>query len=203
MLTPWAFLAKPKRRILLLDGHPDLDEQHFIHGLAGAYAAGARDGGHQLRTIRLAELDIPLLTRPQQWETGDVPPSLQRAQDDIRWAEHLVFIYPLWLGDMPALLKAFLEQVMRPGFAFDYRTKGFPRRALEGRSARIVVTMGMPGPLYRFFFRAHSVRCFERNILNFIGIRPVRWSIIGGVDKVNTGGRRHLAEMINLGKDAG
>lgn len=45
------------------------------------------------------------------------------AQDGIGWAEHIVFFFPLWLGDMPASLKGFLEQVARPGFAI-LREKG-------------------------------------------------------------------------------
>lgn len=190
------------RRILLIDGHPDLDERHFVHGLVEAYAAGAREAGHEVRTIRLADLDIPFLTWPLHWEQGDVPASLQSAQDSIGWAEHLVFAYPLWLGDMPALLKAFLEQVMRPGFAFRYRPSGLPKKGLKGRSARIVVTMGMPSFLYRGFFRAHSVKSFRRNILEFVGIRPVRCSIIGGIDKDNAQAARYLERMTTLGRQA-
>ena len=45
------------------------------------------------------------------------PAAIAAAQADIQWADHVAIFYPLWLGTMPALLKAFLEQVMRPGFA--------------------------------------------------------------------------------------
>lgn len=92
-----------------------------------------------------------------------------------------MFVYPLWLGDMPALLKGFLEQVARPGFAIDPASRN-PMRAglLTGRSARVVVTMGMPAPVYRWFYGAHSVRLMRRNILGFAGIAPVRVSVVGG-----------------------
>ena len=79
-----------------------------------------------------------------EFETGRAPPEIAAAQEAIRRADHLVVIFPLWLGDMPALLKGFFEQTLRPGFAFDYRPNGFPLKHLGGRSARIVVTMGMP-----------------------------------------------------------
>jgi putative NADPH-quinone reductase len=49
---------------------------------------------------------------------------------------------------MPVLLKAFLEQVMRPGVALECRKHGFPRGLLAGHSARLVVTMGMPALIY-------------------------------------------------------
>jgi putative NADPH-quinone reductase len=66
-------------------------------------------------------------------------------------AQHLAIFFPLWHGTMPALLKVFIEQVMRPGIALEYRKHGFPRGLLTGRSARLVVTMGMPALIYRWF----------------------------------------------------
>ena len=112
---------------------------------------------------------------------GLVPASLKPAQEDIAWAEHIVFFFPLWLGDMPAVLKGFLEQVARPGFAFTREEGGSPwgNKALTGRSARVVVTMGMPAIVYRWYFRAHSVKSLERNILGFVGIAPVHETLIG------------------------
>lgn len=77
-------------------------------------------------------------------ESGSVPSTLAEAQEQMRWANHWVFLFPLWHGTMPAQLKGFLEHIFRPGFAMEYRKRGFPKRLLKGRSARIVVTMGMP-----------------------------------------------------------
>ena len=61
----------------------------------------------------------------------------------------------------------------------DYKKKGFPRRLLAGRSARIVVTMGMPALLYRWYFGAYGVRGFERSMLSFAGIKPIRENLYG------------------------
>jgi putative NADPH-quinone reductase len=98
------------------------------------------------------------------------------------WADHVVILYPLWLGSMPALLKALLEQMLRPGFAFSTLTLGkWPVKFLSGKSARIVVTMGMPAPMYRWYFRAHSLRSLQRNILKFVGFRSIRSTLIGNV----------------------
>lgn len=110
------------------------------------------------------------------------PRGIAEAQDAVSWAEHLVIFYPLWLGDLPARLKGFFEQVMRPGFAFRPRARGLPEKALKGRTAHVVVTMGMPAIFYRFYFGAHSLRSLERNILGFVGIVPVERSIIGNVE---------------------
>lgn len=172
-----------RRRILVIQGHPDLSAPHLIHALADAYADGARAAGHEVRVVRIAELDFPLLRSQHEWEHGELPASLCGPQQDIAWAEHLALFFPLWLGDMPALFKGFLEQVARPGFAFKYKEGGnpFTSKGLTGRSARVVVTMGMPALVYRWYFRAHSVKSLERNILGFVGIAPVNETLIGMV----------------------
>jgi putative NADPH-quinone reductase len=169
------------KRILLIQGHPDASQPHLCHALAASYNAGAQSAGHAVRHANVAELNFPLLRSQQDWEKGVVPASLKAAQDDIGWAEHIVFFFPLWLGDMPAMLKGFLEQVARPGFAFTYEEGGSPwgKKGLTGRTARVVVTMGMPALVYRWYFRAHSVKALERNILGFVGIAPVHETLIG------------------------
>ena len=111
-----------------------------------------------------------------------------------------MLVYPLWLGTMPALLKAFLEQVFRYDFAFEKKPRGRFEKKLSGRSARIIVTMGMPALAYRWFFGAHSLKSLERNILKFSGIAPVRESLIGMIDKIDATRRdRWLARMRALG----
>lgn len=172
-------------RILIVQGHPDASAAHLCHALAESYAAGAREAGHELRQLDVARLDFPLLRSQQDWEQGRLPPGLRQAQEDIAWAQHLLIVFPLWLGEMPALLKGFLEQVARPGFAF--KAEGgnpFGRKGLQGRSARVLVTMGMPALVYRFYFRAHSLKSLERNILGFVGIAPIHETLVGLVGQL-------------------
>lgn len=191
------------RRILIIQGHPDPAGGHFCHALAESYLEGAATAGHEMRRIDVATIDFPLLRTAADWNKGKVPASLEEAQRAIVWAEHLLFIFPLWMGDMPALLKGFVEQVARPGFAFDAGDGGpFGQKKLKGRSARVVVTMGMPALVYRYIYRAHSVRSLERNILGFIGIAPIHETLIGHVegDEAEAGRHRWLRRMHELGE---
>lgn len=191
-------------RILIIEGHPDPCNRHFCHALADAYERGARAAGHELRRVQPADIGFPFLRSKEEWEQGQLPPMLTDAQESIGWAEHLVLIYPLWLGDMPAVLKGFLEQVTRPGFAF--RKEGsnpFAHKALTGRSARVVVTMGMPALVYRWYFGAHSLKSLERNILRFVGIAPIARTLIGGMGGLSREqANRWLDRMTLLGRDA-
>ena len=185
-------------RIAIIDGHPDPDRRHFVHALADAYAEGA-SACHEVDRIDIATLDFPLIRSAAEWQTGKPVPAIAEAQAAIRRAGHLALFYPLWLGDVPALLKGFLEQVARPGFAIAQSENGFPKRLLKGRSARVVVTMGMPARFYTWFYRAHSLRSLERNILGFAGISPVRHSIIGSVEKNRAVREAWLEAMRELG----
>lgn len=190
------------RRILILDGHPDPRGEHFVHGLATAYREAAQGAGHEVRTIAIASLDFPLLRSPDEFQHGIAPAAIAAAQADIEWANHLAFFYPLWLGSMPALTKAFFEQALRPGFAFGpAKGRGLPQQKLKGRSARVVVTMGMPSFFYKWFYRAHSLKSFERNILHFCGIRPVWATVIGMVEDRETR-EKALAAMRRYGAKA-
>lgn len=189
------------KRIAIIDGQPDADTSRYGHALADAYAAGAAEGGHAVQRIALAALDIPLLRSATEWKTGSPPPAIIECQETIAWADHLVIIYPLWLGTMPAVLKAFFEQVFRPGFAIEPKMNSLRPGLLKGRSARVVVTMGMPAVAYRWFYRAHSLKSLERNILRFCGIAPVAKSLIGGVEAMGDAKRgQWLAALHKLGR---
>ena len=166
------------KRILLIQGHPDASQPHLCHALASSYNTGAESAGHMVRHVNVAELDFPLLRSQKDFETGSVPVSLKPVQEHLLWAEHLVIFFPLWAGDMPALLKGFFEQLMRPSFSGEH-VSFFDKKFLSGRSARVVVTMGMPAMIYRWYFRAHSVKSLERNLLGIVGIAPVHETLIG------------------------
>ena len=167
------------KRIVIIQGHPDQAGKHLLNALADAYAQGATSAGHDVRRVEVANLDFPLLRTQSDFEAGTLPPDLNQARDDMRWAEHWVFLFPLWHGTMPALFKGFLEHIFRPGFAMEYQKQGWPKKLLAGRSARIVVTMGMPALMYRWFFGAYGLRGFERSMLSFAGIKPIRESLFG------------------------
>jgi putative NADPH-quinone reductase len=187
------------RKILVLDGHPHDDRDHYVHALASAYVKGAEEL-HEVRRIDLARLDFPILRDPGDWKSGEAVENLHEVHEAVDWADHLVILYPLWLGDVPALLKALLEQVARPGFAIQPKQHGLYRKLLKGKSARLIVTMGMPAAAYSIFFRSHSVKSFKRNILHFVGVSPVRVTLIGRVDKGDAYRRKWLEKVEGLGR---
>lgn len=194
-------MSRPIHNVLILNGHPDARSKGLCHALAEAYAAGAREAGCTVQRIDVAALEFGFVHSQAEFETGVPAKAIVEAQEQIRWADHLVVIYPMWLGDIPAIFKAFFEQVLRPGFAFTHRPSGFPIMHLKGRSARIIVTMGMPAFIYRWYFMAHGLKNLKRNVLRFVGFGPVHDTLLGSV---GTCGKkvieRRLEEARTLGK---
>jgi len=191
-----------KKRILLIDGHPDPGPAHLCNALAGAYAEGAGNAGHEIRRLDIASLSFPVLRDPLAFTRPPSDPDIVAAQRDVLWAEHLVFIFPLWLGGPPALLKAFMEVLGCGEFLLGTGNGRFPKGKLAGRTARIAVTMGMPSLIYRLFFRAHGTKAFEHGILRIAGIKSVRTTYIGGVGGSAENGRRWLGILNHMGKAA-
>lgn len=186
------------KRILVINGHPDTRPERFCSALTAAYVQSAMDAGHEVRRIDVGTLDFPLLAKFEEFRVSPENPALRKAQVDIAWAEHLVFIHPLWLGAAPALLKGFLERVACGGFGFDSGTAGNPHRGLVGKSARLIVTMGMPSLAYRVLFGGFGVRAFARGILRISGVSPVRITYFGGVELSERARDRFVAKVRRL-----
>ncbi len=189
-------------RILIIQGHPN-PAGRLGEDLAAAYRAGAEAVGHQVETLVLSELEFPLLTSKAEWE-GEPSAGIATAQQAILKAQHIVIIHPLWLGGMPALVKGFFEQVMRPGFAVGAGEDSIGwKTRLDGRTSRTIITMGMPAFLHRLYFGAAGLRQLRQSILGFVGIHPNRATLIGSVEVMSDKKRdAWLDHVRRLGRQA-
>lgn len=185
------------RKICIIDGHPDGDPARLIHSLADAYAEGAVQAGHTVNRIRISELDFPLLASTADFETPPPEPMLSE-RNKIASADHVVILFPLWLGGMPAKLRGFFEQAARASFFIGLATAGshWPSRMMEGKSAHTIITMGMPGLVYRFGMDAGGLKALERGILGLSGFQPLKHTILGGMGSVTLEKFTHLSEQM-------
>lgn len=189
-------------RIVVIQGHPDNGRAHLCHFLADCYAEGAAAAGHEVERVDVAALEVAPLRRAEDYGAGPVPEELVPAHDAILAADHIFFIFPLWMGFMPAVTKVFFEQMARPR-ATAAEVEGFPGPVLKGKSVRMVVTMGMPAWLYRLWFGARGVRSIADFIFGFVGAGPVRTSYLGSVEAVGEARRKGWGErMRQLGAKA-
>ncbi|MCA9159669.1 MAG: NAD(P)H-dependent oxidoreductase [Planctomycetales bacterium] len=175
------------KRLVVVQGHPDAQSARLCHALADRYVEGARLAGAKIRRFDIGQIEFPLLRTKADFDLGrsGTPDSLAPAEEALVWAEHLMLIYPHWHGTIPALLKGFIEQVFRPGIVEKHVASGFPKRLLAGKSARVMVTMGMPAWAYLWYFCAPNLRSLEGKFLKFSGIRSVRKSLFGTVENAS------------------
>lgn len=166
--------AVEKMRMMVVCGHPR--EGSYCEGLAEAYADAALAAGHQVHLLRLRDSDFELHEKGQ-----DLEPSLLAAQQEILDSDHLVFVFPVWWGTMPALLKGFLDRVLRPGFAFREREEGGWDGLLGGRTADLLMTMDTPLWIFRSILGAPAVRALRDATLRFCGIKSSRVILLGPV----------------------
>jgi putative NADPH-quinone reductase len=168
------------KRILVVLGHPRRDS--FCGAIADSYAEGAKAAGNEVQQIFLGDLSFDPVLRNGYSTIQELEPDLVAAQSAITWAQHLVFVYPIWWGAMPALLKGFIDRVFLPGYAFKYREGSqFWDRLLSERSAHLLVTMDTPPWYFRWVYRMPGHNQMKRTILEFSGIRPVAISSFGPI----------------------
>jgi putative NADPH-quinone reductase len=168
------------KRILVILGHPTRDS--FCGSLADAYVKGAESAGNEVQFIALGDLSFDPVLHNGYTKGQELEADLVAAQGAISWAQHLVFVYPIWWGAMPALLKGFIDRVFLPGFAFKYRSgSALWDRLLSGRSAHLLVTMDSPPWYFRWIAGMPGHHQMKRAILGFSGIKPVSISNFGPV----------------------
>ncbi len=196
-------------KITIVVGNPMIDS--YSEALGEAYRRGAESGGHDAKLFVLAKMNFDAILRGGYRRLQPLEPDLVAAHEALVACDHMVFICPLWCGDMPALMKGFIERVLQPELlairAAGRRTNVEQARAewkiYKGKSAHIIMTMGMPGWFYRWYFGAHALKLLKRNVLKFTGMHPVRSTVYGMVEAVGDEKRKQwLREVEALGHQA-
>jgi len=166
-------------KVLVILGHPRPDS--YCSALADAYSAGALAAGAEVEFLRLSDLDFELNVLVPSPQDQFSEPDIVRAKELIKWADHLVFIYPTWWGNMPALMKGFVDRVFVPGFAFYEIQPDAFEKLLKPKTAQLIITMDTPVLIDRIVNGAPSRRSMENATLKFCGISPVRKMLLSPI----------------------
>lgn len=173
-----------QKKIAIINGHPNAES--FNYGLAAAYKEGALLGGAIVREITVAQLQFnPNLSFGYRKRT-ELEPDLLKAWEIIQWADHLVWVHPVWWGGLPAITKGFIDRLFLPGMAFKYRENSlFWDKLLKGKTAHIITTMDQPGWYYRWVYARPGINQLKKAILQFCGVTPVKVTGIGIIKTAN------------------
>ena len=158
------------KKILVFLGHPDTES--MCCEFADAYASGARNSGHEVRRVNLGDMVFDPILHKGYKVIQELEPDLKKLQEDIRWCEHFVIIYPSWWSTMPALLKGLFDRMWLPGFAYKFLANGLGwHKLLKDRTSTVFVTSDSAPLLARFLF-GDNVNEIRDGILWFAGFSP-------------------------------
>jgi len=191
--------------VLLILGHPR--KESFSMALANAYKKGVIHAGLVVKQLNIADMEFDPNVHAVSPRNQFYEPDVVAAQELIAWADHLVFIYPTWWGTMPALLKAFLDRVLTPGFAFQeiHGSENWTK-LLNGKSAQIITTMDTPLWVFRWLHSSPGHKAMAKSTLEYCGISPVKvlsFSPINNSDEATRAKWLRKAERIGFGLRAG
>jgi NAD(P)H dehydrogenase (quinone) len=188
------------KKVLVINGHPNKNSFNF--GIANAYRVGAEKAGANVREVVIADLQFnPNLQygyqQRMEWE-----PDLKEAWEKIKWADHLVWVHPVWWGGLPALTKGFIDRLFLPGLAFKYRENSvWWDKLLKGKTAHIITTLDQPGWYYWFAYGRPSVNQLKKSTLEFCGVEPVAVSYLGVIKTADDALRKKwLSNVESFGK---
>ena len=129
--------------ITLILAHPDPDSLN--HALAATAADELRRLGHAVNFHDLhAEGFDPALPAAELRRGAALPPAVQRHCDELAAADGVVIVHPNWWGQPPAILKGWIDRVVRPGVAYDFlegdNGEGVPLGLLKAKAALVLNT---------------------------------------------------------------
>ncbi len=158
-------------------GNPDTDTMSGY--FAGVYRDAATKAGHEVRYTNLIDLKFDPLLHKGYKVIQELEPDLVKVQEDIKWADHFVVIYPIWWSGMPSLLKALFERMWLPHFAFSFHKNNMGWDKLLKRKTSRIITLSKTNPyLIRFMF-GDFTNALKSAILQFSGFKVCVTSIGG------------------------
>ncbi len=172
------------KRIFIWVAHPN--SKSLCSSLADAYQAGAERSGAEVSRMDLHEMQFDLDVPGYLDKSVELEPDLVQWQENIAWADHLLFIHPYWWAAMPTKAKAVLDRALTPGFAYKYHGRGMGwDKLLSGKTADAVITSDTPPWIDTFLYHQPARRVIKNQVFGFCGIKPKNVLQFGSVKLAN------------------
>lgn len=185
------------KQILIINGHPD--KESFNHALSAAYIKGVNKTDSELTQINISDLDFNPNLRFGYRKRMELEPDLVGAIDKIKKADHIVWVFPIWWGGYPALMKGFIDRTFLPGVTFQpIEGKPLPKKLLKGKSARLIITSDTPKWYDFLIMKRPAINQFKKGTLQFCGITPVKVTFISVIKGSTLNFREKWLKKISL-----
>ncbi|UII28938.1 NAD(P)H-dependent oxidoreductase [Fulvivirga maritima] len=170
------------KKILVINGHPDAES--FDFALSQAYEAGAREAGAEVTVLNIGALNFNPNLQYGYRKRMELEPDLVSAIEDIHWADHLVWVFPVWWSGYPAIMKGFIDRTFLPGITYEnVAGKPLPKKLLKGKTGHMIITSDTPAWYDYLYMKRPTINQFKKGVLQFCGVGPVkvtRFSVVKG-----------------------
>ncbi|MCF6319373.1 MAG: NAD(P)H-dependent oxidoreductase [Proteobacteria bacterium] len=168
-----------RKKILVINGNPK--PKSYCHELSNNYTTSSSKN-NDVRFVSLSELDFEINLTDGYTGNQKMEPDLIDFQQSLLWSDHVVFVFPVWWGGMPAKLKGLIDRTFLPNFAFKYEgNKSLPEKLLQDRTAEVILTMDTPPFYYRWFQGNPVYKQLKHLTLEFCGFKQISATYIGPV----------------------
>jgi putative NADPH-quinone reductase len=162
----------------------------FNHALLEAALKGLKTGGHEVDLLDLNRDGFDPIMSAYDLNAArhekPVDAKILEYQKRIENANHLVFIFPVWYADVPAILKGFLEKVFSKGWAYEpILHSDMSRGLLKHLTATVISTFGLSRIVYKILLHDAVWAVLIKAVLKFTGVRKIRWFKLNRVEKAS------------------
>lgn len=144
-------------KVVIVFNHPY--EGSFCSAILASVEQGLQRANHEVDVINLDKEGFnPVMTSQDLRAFKDkmpIDPKVLEYKHRLEQADHIVFIFPIWWELMPAMMKGFIDKVIFPGVAFDYKNDSNTRMKpllTQVKGLSLITTMNTPRILYRLIF---------------------------------------------------
>ncbi|NMB79507.1 MAG: flavodoxin family protein [Methanomicrobiales archaeon] len=160
-------------KISIILAHPA--KGSFNHAIADTAAAALDESGHQVlfHDLYAGQFD-PILPPGEIARDAPLPPAIEQHCREIAAADGIIIVHPDWWGMPPAILKGWIDRVLRPGIAYRFAEtdagEGVPEGLLVARAAIVFNTSNTQTIREQEVFGDPLERLWKDCIISFCGI---------------------------------
>ncbi len=192
--------------ISVILAHPDRGS--FNHAIARVAVRALEEGGHRVRFHDLYEEGFdPVLPAGEIPRDAPLPPEVRAHCREIAEADGIVIVHPNWWGQPPAILKGWIDRVIRPGVAYEFvdgdQGEGVPEGRLRAARALVFNTANTPADRERAVFGDPLDTLWRNCVFGLCGVGDVRRRVFGVVVVSTRDERRAwLREVVQAVREA-
>lgn len=178
------FAETEKQHVLIVLAHPN--PESFNHAISKTVEERLVKNGHLVRVRDLYHMGFDPVLSLEEWkrydtQSGETPEDVKAEQSEIRWANHMILIYPTWWWSPPAMMKGYLDRVFTPVFAFEADVEGIWGK-LKDKTVSIIQTTGADETFIKEKGMDESVRkLMGIGIFGFCGMQVANHEFLMGI----------------------